>query len=381
MTSDTGAATSTAAEGIVGTVQYMAPEQASGLAVDQRADIYAFGLILYDALAGLVRFSTPDGPVAELRARMQQAPPPVRTLVPDVPEALDRLIARCLDPLPDKRFQTTIELEAELAMLDDNGELIPVRRVFGTRILSAVVVLAVAAIGGGWWYARSLIPPAPHDPVSVVIADFQNLTGDPSFDRTLEPMLRRALQTSSFISAYDHSAILGTIGVRPPDTLDETAARELAVKQGLGIVLSGTIDRQGTGYGVSLKAAQTVTGAVVAEPPGARHDEERRPGRHQQARRRRAQGARRRGAGVRAAVRDEEPVGQLPRSCRSLRGGRGSTGQRQVRGRTAKLFEGRGTRSHVWSRLPGAGRDVPEPRSARRRGEIHQGGAQPSAEG
>jgi len=257
--------TSTGAEGIVGTVQYMAPEQASGLPVDQRADIYAFGLILYDALAGLHGRTSPEGPLAELRARMQQAPPPVRSLVPEVPAALDGLISRCLDPVPEKRFQTTGELEAEFALLDDNGELIPIKRVFGTWTLTAVVVVAAAAIGGGWWYARSLIPPKQHEPVSVVIADFRNLTGDATFDRTLEPMLRRALQTSSFISAYDRSAIAGTIGVRPPELLDETAARVLAANQGLGIVLSGTIGRQGSGYAVSMKAAQTVTGAVVVE--------------------------------------------------------------------------------------------------------------------
>src|SRR6185436_8301844 len=143
------AVTSTAAEGIVGTVQYMAPEQASGLPVDQRADIYAFGLILYDALVGLgpiagrsSRHQTPEGPVSELRARMQQAPPPIRTIVPEVPDALDRLIGRCLDPLPEKRFQTTLELESELATLDDNGELIPIRRVFGVKSLAAIVVVA-----------------------------------------------------------------------------------------------------------------------------------------------------------------------------------------------------------------------------------------------
>src|SRR5439155_1761957 len=103
------------------------------------------------------------------------------------------------------------------------------------------------------------------DAVSVVIADFTNLTGDATFDRTIEPMLRRALRTSSFIKAYDRSAIVGTIGVRPPDLLDETAARKLAVNQGLGIVLSGTIDQQRNGYGVSVKAQQAVTGAVVVD--------------------------------------------------------------------------------------------------------------------
>jgi len=259
------AATSTAAEGIVGTVQYMAPEQASGLSVDQRADIYAFGLILYDALAGLSRHSTKDGPVAELRARMQQAPPPVRSLAPDVPEAFDRLISRCLDPVPDKRFQTTTELDAELATLDDNGVPIPVRRVFGVKSLAAIVVVALGLVGGGWWYAQSLIPPAAHDPVSVVIADFTNLTGDSTFDRSLEPVLRRSLQTSRFISAYDRAGILANLGVRAPETFDEKAAAELAAKQGVGIVLSGSVARQGSGYEVSIKAAQTVAGTVVVD--------------------------------------------------------------------------------------------------------------------
>jgi eukaryotic-like serine/threonine-protein kinase len=261
----TSAATTNAGDGIVGTVQYMAPEQAGGLPVDQRADIYAFGLILYDALAGFARLESPDGPVGELRARMERPPSSVRSLVPEVPEPLDRLISRCLDPLPDKRFQTTTELEAELATLDEQGELIPVKRVFGTWTLATVIVLAVAALGGGWWYARSLIPPPAHAAVQVVIADFKNNTGDATFDRTVEPMLRRSLQTASFITAYDRSGIVQTLGVKPPDVLDEKAAQELAVKQGLGIVLSGAIDRQGSGYSVSMKAAQTVTGTVVVD--------------------------------------------------------------------------------------------------------------------
>ncbi|HUK37198.1 MAG TPA: serine/threonine-protein kinase, partial [Vicinamibacterales bacterium] len=248
---------------VVGTMQYMAPEQASGHVVDQRADIYAFGLILYDALAGVRRRSLPAGPLAELRARMTAAPASVRTFVPDVPDALDRLIGRCLEPNPDKRFQTTSELEAELARLDDKGQLIPVKRVFGTWTLATVIVLAVAALGGGWWYARSLIPPPPHESVQVMIADFNNLTGDSTFDRTVEPVLRRSLQTSSFINAYDHNAIMATVGGKLPETLDETAAAEIAAKQGFGVVLSGSIGQQGGIYTVSMRAVQTVTGAVV----------------------------------------------------------------------------------------------------------------------
>ena len=56
--------------------------------------------------------------------------------------------------------------------------------------------------------------------------------------------------------------------MRPPEKLDEAAAREIAVKQGLGVVLSGSIDRQGNGYGISVKAAQAVTGDVIASANG-----------------------------------------------------------------------------------------------------------------
>ena len=107
------------------------------------------------------------------------------------------------------------------------------------------------------------MPPKEHDPVTVVIADFQNRTGDASFDRALEPTLRRALEGAGFISAYDRNRI-ATLGVRPPEQLDEAAARQIAANQGLGVVLSGSVDRRGSGYEVTIKAAETVTGKVVA---------------------------------------------------------------------------------------------------------------------
>jgi eukaryotic-like serine/threonine-protein kinase len=251
-------------QGIVGTVEYMAPEQASGRDVDQRADIYSFGLILYDSLLGIGRSARAESPIAELRARMKQAPPPVRSGEAEVPEAFGALVSRCLDPDPDKRYQTTVDLEADLARLDDAGEPIPIKRVVGVKILAGVITLAVGLVGGSIWYARAVMPDAAHDAVSVVISDIQNLTGDPTFDRVLEPTLKRALEGASFISAYDRAGINGTLGVRPPETLDRKAAQEIAVKQGLGWVLSGSIDRQGSGYAISLSAAQAVTGKVVA---------------------------------------------------------------------------------------------------------------------
>src|SRR4029450_5412087 len=123
---------------------------------------------------------------------------------------------------------------------------LPVRRVVGLPLLAAVVSLLLALSVGTWWYSRQSIPPEPHAPVSVLIADFQNLTNDRAFDRTLEPMLRRALEGAGFITAYDRTQVRARLGVQPPETLDDVSAQELAVKQGLGVVLTGSIDRQGS---------------------------------------------------------------------------------------------------------------------------------------
>jgi tetratricopeptide (TPR) repeat protein len=256
-------AEATMAGAVLGTVAYMAPEQAKGEHVDQRADLYALGLIFSDMLLGRRRVSEGSA-LDDLNRRIEQAPPAVRTVDPAISEAVETIISRCLQPDPAARFQTSTELVAELNRLDENGELIPVRRVVGMRLMAAVVVLLLGLAGGLWWYQRQFIPVAPHDPVSVVIADFTNGTGDAVFNGTLEPILKLALEGASFISAYDRTAISRNIGVAPPQKLDEVSARELAVKQGINMVLTGSLSPQGSGYSVSVKAVQAVTGEVVA---------------------------------------------------------------------------------------------------------------------
>jgi tetratricopeptide (TPR) repeat protein len=98
----------------------------------------------------------------------------------------------------------------------------------------------------------------------VVIADLQNDTNDPTFNHTLEPMLKRALESAGFISAYDRTEIRRAFSIDPPDTWDEAAARELAIKQGVGVVLAGAIAPQGNGYQLSLRASETVSGREIA---------------------------------------------------------------------------------------------------------------------
>jgi serine/threonine protein kinase/tetratricopeptide (TPR) repeat protein len=255
----------TQAGAIVGTLAYMAPEQARGEQVDHRADLYAFGLILYDMLLGPSRLPRDSSAMSELRKRMEQGVPDIRSVDPEIPKAVGRIVSRCLEKDPAARYQKTAELVAELVRLDENGEPLPLVRRLTPRLMVASAVFVIAMLVGTYFLTRrSLEPPKQHEAVSVLIADFQNGTGDPTFDRTLEPMLKLALEGAGFISAYDRSGISRTLGVRPPEKLDERAALEMAVKQGLGVVLSGSVDRQGDGYGVSVKATHAVTGNVIA---------------------------------------------------------------------------------------------------------------------
>ncbi|MEZ5289620.1 MAG: protein kinase [Vicinamibacterales bacterium] len=254
----------TMAGSVVGTVEYMAPEQARAEAVDQRADIYAFGLILYDLLLGRTRARHLDSAFAELQQRMREAPAALRTSDASIPVALERLVMRCVEPDAARRFATSRELESALAALDDNGVPLPLVRRITWKVGVAAALGVVALVGATAWLARGPAPPVEHEPVSILIADIANQTGDAAFDGTLEPMLKLALEGASFISAYDRNGIRRSLGVVPPERIDLTAGREIAVKEGVGVVLAGTLARAGSGYTVTLDAIESVTGKVLA---------------------------------------------------------------------------------------------------------------------
>jgi predicted Zn-dependent protease len=240
---------------IVGTVEYMAPEQARGLHVDQRADVYAFGLILRDMLLGRVRVTNPADAIAELQGRMEQAPAAPRSVDPAIPESLDRIVMRCLLPDPAGRFQTTRELAAEFERLDADGKPLPIQRRLTRRLAAVAVVVVGLLLAGTWWLAGSQAPPAPHAPVSVLVADFVNGPHDPVFDGALENALSIAIEGASFITTYPRRA--GT-------PLDETAARLLSIREGVNRVVAGRIDARGSGYVISATVINPSTEKPLA---------------------------------------------------------------------------------------------------------------------
>ncbi len=242
----------TKSQGVVGTIEYMAPEQFRGQTVDQRADIYAFGLMLYDMLSGVRRSDHTRTPLDELTGRMKAAPPPLRTLDADIPEALEKVVARAVDPDPAARFQTTADLAAALHGLDDRGRRLPVLRRFSPLQLAGAVAVAVVSLVGAWWYTRPPVAPAVQ---SFLVANFDNESGNPVFDGAVEEAVTIALEESGFLTAYQRSdALRIATQIGAGDTLNEPAARLVSAREGVNLVVTGTIAKDGAGYALAIRA-------------------------------------------------------------------------------------------------------------------------------
>jgi hypothetical protein len=159
--SDFGVARSLASSGmtatgaVVGTPDYLSPEQARGVAVDARSDLYALGLILYEMLVGRPAFS--GGTAAEILAqRLVRSPEPVSRQRADVPPWVARLVDKLLRPQPAHRFA---DARAVMAAIDGRAVAREFRPSRGS-VLAIAAVLVVAAIGGAWWWSRQQAAPA-----------------------------------------------------------------------------------------------------------------------------------------------------------------------------------------------------------------------------
>jgi eukaryotic-like serine/threonine-protein kinase len=163
-----GATTANTAPGLVmGTVGYMAPEQARGLPVDHRADIFAFGCVIYELIAGRRAFDR--GSAADtLSAILREDPAPLSAQNPGVPPALERVVQRCLEKDPAERFQSARDLAFALDALSSGASgptsgravIPPARKWKGTLVVAA----ALAAIAGAFAIGRSLTPSSPAPP-------------------------------------------------------------------------------------------------------------------------------------------------------------------------------------------------------------------------
>lgn len=249
---------------IIGTVAYMSPEQSRGRPADERSDIYSVGMIMRDMLVGLRAIDDPALALNELMERTRQVPKPMRAIDPSIPEAVDRVVTRCLQPDPVSRYQSVQDLLAALGGLDAEGKPLPKVRPVTTRLLYAAGTVVLMLLGGTWWLARSPEPAVPPDPVSVLVADFDNRSGDSVFGGAVEQALTIAMEGASFITAYprrDAVALATRIGVG--SRLDEKTARVLAVREGIKYVVAGAIVPRDSRFDLSVRAIDPVNGRLL----------------------------------------------------------------------------------------------------------------------
>jgi len=105
---------------VLGTVGYMAPEQVRGQVADERADLFAFGAILYEMLTGERAFHKPTSPET-MSAILNEEPPSASQIVPGTPPALQKIVQRCLEKSPEQRFHSASDLAFALEALSDSG--------------------------------------------------------------------------------------------------------------------------------------------------------------------------------------------------------------------------------------------------------------------
>src|SRR5262245_27480343 len=260
---------------VVGTAAYMSPEQAKAQGADPRSDVFSFGAVLYEALAGCRAFAG-TSEVDVLHAVIHDAVPP---LPPAVPAPLRVVVEKALEKSPADRFQSMRELVIDLRRLIRSGEEpdraigkwgqppttadLGKRRRLGTIAIAVVVVLIAA---GTFWRMRTRLSSDPQQPVgaqaairSLAVLPLENLSGDATQDYFVEG-IQDGLTTDLARIGIDK-----VIAKSSTDTFKGTKKSPTEIGRELGVdgLITGSVMRAGMRVQVTAQLVSTVTGGVV----------------------------------------------------------------------------------------------------------------------
>ncbi len=293
---------------VLGTVAYMSPEQARGLAVDARTDIFSLGVLIYEMIAGCLPFEGSNTNEILASILNDKEPSPLARYAREVPAELERIVSKALRKDREERYQTVKDLLLDLKRLKHQLEFeIELERskppeknsgeasvVTGTKPVAETIEVAAARTASSVEFLTSKIKrhkraaavalatltiavaavffylnraPALTEKDSILLADFVNTTGDAAFDGTLKQALAMQLEQSPFVNIFSEERVRETLRLMsrsPDDRVTKDLAREICQRQGLKAYLSGSISNLGTHLVITLEAVNAQTGDMLA---------------------------------------------------------------------------------------------------------------------
>jgi serine/threonine protein kinase/DNA-binding winged helix-turn-helix (wHTH) protein/Tfp pilus assembly protein PilF len=247
----------------LGTAAYMSPEQVRGEPLDARTDLFSFGSVLYEMATGRQAFRS-DTAEGLRDAILHDSPPPAQEVNPEIPAELQQVIRKCLERDRTLRYQSATLIGSDLEQIRRQRVQPSLRRHWKLAAASAVLVFALLA-GGLYWRSQKATAFTGKD--TIVMADFNNSTGDAVWDDTLKQALAIQLEQSPFVNVLSDDKVRQTLQLmnHPRNQpLTREVAQEVCQRNNSKAMLMGAIARAGLHYLITVKAVDCRTGDTLA---------------------------------------------------------------------------------------------------------------------
>ena len=255
---------------MIGTPDYISPEQADGEEADQRSDIYALGVILYEMVTGSVPFKG-DTALSVALKHKAQLPQDPKKLNPRISEDFSRLILICMEKGRERRYQKADDLLADLRNIEEGfplgTKIQPRRETFAQALIRkklfipALVIISLAIIGVIIWqllpHKETVLPPMIENSVAVI--NFENQTGDNSYDylqKAIPNLLITNLENAGYlyVATWERMRdLLKQMGKKDVEFINSDLGFELCRREGIEAIVLGSFIKAGDTFATDVK--------------------------------------------------------------------------------------------------------------------------------